>query len=76
MSHDHEPVDPHLRLLRIIATGVLLVVTTLYIVAPIINIPFVRLDFRPDAVTLGSLFGALFVLLGLIVAPRWPWTKP
>jgi hypothetical protein len=72
MSHDREPVDPHLRLLRLIATGVVLTITAIYLLAGIINIPFVRIDFKPDQITLGSLFGALFVLLGLLAAPRWP----
>ena len=72
MSPNHEPLDPQLRLLRIIAAGVVLAITTLYILAGVVSIPFIRLDFRPDQITLGSLFGALFVLLGLLAAPRWP----
>ena len=72
MSHGNDPVDPHLRLLRLIASGVVLAITTLYVLAGIVQIPFIRVDFKPDQITLGSLFGALFVLLGLLAAPRWP----
>ena len=74
MSQGHDPLDPHLRLLRVIATGVLIAIIALYIGAGIITLPFVRIDFQPDGVTLGSLFGSLFVLLGLL-APRWPGRK-
>lgn len=76
MSHDHEPLDPHLRLLRYIAAGVVLGITVLYISADFVNLPFVRLDFHADQITIGSLFGALFILLGLLAAPKWPWGKP
>jgi uncharacterized membrane protein len=77
MSPEHEPVDPHLRLLRIIAAAVLVGLIALYILGGlIVRLPFLRADLQLDPLTLGSLFGALFVLLGLIAAPRWPRDPP
>lgn len=68
----HDGEDPNLRLLRLIAVGVVLGVITLYVSADIFATPFTRIDFHVDTGVFGTLCGALLVLLGLIAAPKWP----
>ena len=53
--------DPRLRLLRTVA-GIVLLVLLVYVVV---------VDQTPDVATLGSLIGALLVVLGFEVGLRW-----
>lgn len=61
-----------LRRLRVVSGSVILALIVLLVIADTIGRLFVRADFRVGELFLGSLIGALMLLVGIDVAARLP----
>lgn len=65
-----------LQRLRVVSGGVILALIVLLVAADTFGRLLLRPDFTVSELFLGSLIGALLLLVGIDVAARWPGGKP
>lgn len=71
-----DPVEERLlRRLRLIAGFVILLMIVLLVTADTLGRLYVSPDFHASELILGTLIGALLILLGIETAVRTPWTR-
>lgn len=71
---DRPGANGSLRRLRIVAGSVLTSIVTFMLLAEAVAGSFgIRADYRVEPVILGTLIGALLLIIGIEVGSRWPW---